>query len=1283
MLRKTTHLLAGIVAGIVLLGMLSARVSAAPTVLTSGFSVTTLSNSGMVAPTGLKIAPDGRMFITDLFGSVRIFVPGIGFKPINFGTVAVNASVDRGLLGATFDSDFANNPYFYIHYVGTDNLVRIGRWNAAADIGTNFTVIYTAPTPSGTNHAGGGIVSTGDGKILFGIGDSGTPTNAQDMTNIYGKIHRVNRDGTVPSNNPFFNQAGTPNTIFASGVRNPFRMEIDSATGLVYLGDVGFNTWEEVNLIQSGKNYGWPTAEGPCAAPCTFENPVYWYQHQFPTSSLNTNDASIVSGPVYRGSLYPASFVGKMFVSDYVQGFLRTVDPGQTSSNFSTLSIGNGAVIDMDVGPDGKLYFVTISSPTIYRLDYTGGATNNPPIAIASAPSLSGPAPLTVNFSSSGSSDPEGQPLSYVWYFGDGTISTSSNPVKTYANNGQYTVSVTVSDGTNYTPSNSLTVRVGNVPTVSFTSPLPTQKYKAGDTISYSVNAAAANGTPITGTAIQTSVILNHSSHTHPFAGPLSGASNSFIVPKLGETSPDVWLTLTATATDANGVTASKSLDIQPIKSSLTVTTSPAGMNVVLDGSNHIVPPTIDGVAGMTRSVSAPSPQIFNSQQYIFDRWSDGGAQTHSFDFPTVPTTLTAMYVLDPNGTTSSANIMPNPSFEITTPANKPANWTFTSWGTNNASLTSETSAPRTGSKYARLQTTSYTNGEGKAFSNPVNVTPNTVHNVQYYYRSAVQTKAVADVTLNDNSHVYVWLGINWPMNDWTERNWTFTTPANAKQVSIQLLQIGIGSVDVDDISLTYPTQVTPTGPVVSLSASPQTITQGSQSTISWSSTGASVTCTAGNGWSGALLPSGTQLVSPAATTTYSVTCTNSGGSDTESVTVTVNPVVPPPPTGNIVPNPSNELEDVNGNATNWLSSRWGVNTAVFSHEHGNAFDGDHSLKIALSGYTSGDASWKFTPQPVQPNTAYTYSQYYKSSGPTKVLVDILLTGGGRRYIWLGSLANTTGWTEFKKTFTTPADAATVTVGAYVTGNGFIQIDQVSLAPTVVATAPLITLSASPSTILVSASTTLQWSVAGSPVACTSSDGWSGPQPISGSLLVSPVVTTTYTLTCSNPSGPDTKSITVVVNQPVNIIQNGTLFTSFPLGAIPTGWLKGSWGSNTVAYAVETNGYSDSSSVSVSMTNYVSGDAKWIFEPVLVTAGASYTFSDYYKSTAESDLLVEFTDSSGAISHLWLGNLATATTWTQVSKTIVVPSGVVKMTVHHRLLSGGVLQTDDYAITLQ
>jgi hypothetical protein len=125
----------------VLLCLLARQAWAAPYSMPSGFQATVLANSNMTAPAAIEIAPDGRIFVLDLTGSIKIFKNG-AWNSQPFATIAVDATGDKGLLGGIFDQNFPSQPYFYIHYVGTDKKVRIGKYTVSGDTGTNFTILW-------------------------------------------------------------------------------------------------------------------------------------------------------------------------------------------------------------------------------------------------------------------------------------------------------------------------------------------------------------------------------------------------------------------------------------------------------------------------------------------------------------------------------------------------------------------------------------------------------------------------------------------------------------------------------------------------------------------------------------------------------------------------------------------------------------------------------------------------------------------------------------------------------------------------------------------------------------------------------------------------------------------------------------------------------------------------------------------------------------------------------------------------------------------------------------
>ena len=273
------------------------------------------------------------------------------------------------------------------------------------------------------------------------MGDNGYGPNAQDLSNPHGKILRINKDGSIPADNPFAGQPGKLGAIWAYGFRNPWRFQFDSVTGQLYGGDVGDFSWEEVNRIVKGGNYGWPLKEGMCTSDCAgFINPIYTYPHA-------DESAAVTGGPVYRAGAFPPEYSGDLFFGDYAKGFIKHADLDANGDITAVHEFDDqaGSVVDLKVAPDGSLYYITYYPGALYRVSYD--PTSSAPVAEASADVTKGLEPLTVHFSSAGSRDPDGDPLSYQWTFGDGTTSTEANPTKTYTEKGVYTARLTVSAG--------------------------------------------------------------------------------------------------------------------------------------------------------------------------------------------------------------------------------------------------------------------------------------------------------------------------------------------------------------------------------------------------------------------------------------------------------------------------------------------------------------------------------------------------------------------------------------------------------------------------------------------------------------------------------------------------------------------------------------------------------------------------------------------------------------------------------------------------------------------
>ncbi|WP_426503705.1 PA14 domain-containing protein [Dactylosporangium sp. McL0621] len=619
-----------------LLGPVPAARAATP----PGFATQLLAGSGLDGPTGFEIAPDGRIFILERTGKVKIFKDGRLLES-PFADLPSEASGDRGLIGVAFDPAFGGaNHWVYFYYTGHDLRNHLVRFDASGDVGTEGPyTIFETQSPSQLLHVGGSIRFGPDGKLYFAVGDNGYPPNAQDLSNPHGKILRINPDGTVPADNPFYGQPGKLAAIWAYGFRNPWRFQFDDATGRLYAGDVGDYTWEELNLVVKGGNYGWPVHEGRCTSNCAgYTDPVTAYNH-------DGGSGAVTAGPVYHGGQFPAEYAGSLFFGDYSRGFIKraVLDPAGQVTGVQDFDLDAGSVVDLKVAPDGSLYYITYFPGQLYRVSYS--PAGNAPAVHASADTTGGPAPLTVHYSSAGTSDPDGDDLTYTWNFGDGSISTAPNPTKVYPDIGVYPATLTVSDGSSTVASRPIVIQVGTPPVVRIAAPVDGSAYNSGDTITFNAFGNDAAGFDVSDGDIKTEVFLHHNTHVHPFAGPLTGRVGQFTIPTTGEASADTWFEVKVTVTDRNGLSSTKSVSIHPRTSTMTFATSPPGLGLTLDGVPIATPDAVPGVVGFRREIAAPPTATDAAGNvYHFTGWSDGGAIRHFVTTPAADATWTATY---------------------------------------------------------------------------------------------------------------------------------------------------------------------------------------------------------------------------------------------------------------------------------------------------------------------------------------------------------------------------------------------------------------------------------------------------------------------------------------------------------------------------------------------------------------------------------------------------------------------------------------------------------------
>jgi glucose/arabinose dehydrogenase/PKD repeat protein len=719
--------------------VLSAPAAAPAATYPIGFSEQTVF-SGLTNPSAIRFASDGRVFVAEKSGLIKVFDSLSDPQPDLFADLRtqVHNFWDRGLLGLALDPSFPDKPYVYVLYThdaaiggtaprwGTpgatsdgcptppgatgDGCVvsgRLSRLTASGNsmIGTEEVLIedwcqqYPSHSigsldfgPDGALYVSGGDGASfnfadygQDGSPLNpcgdppgGVGAVLTPPTAEggalrsqdlrtpaDPTSLDGALLRVDpATGAALPDNP---NAGSsdPNArrIVAYGMRNPFRFGVRPGTGEVWIGDVGWNTWEEIQRLQDPTaavtNFGWPCYEGSgrqsgydsanlsicenlyAAGAGAVQAPLFAWNHGSqvvpgegcPTGSSSA--AGIAFEPA-SGS-YSSEYRGGLFFADYSRDCIWAMLPGSNGvpdpAQIRTFAAGAANPVQLQIGPGGDLFYADFDGGTIRRVIFT--PANQPPTAVATGTPTAGSAPLTVQFDGSGSSDPDaGDDLAYAWDLdGDGQYddSTAVAPSYTYTSQGTYIASLRVTDSHDSSSTAAVTISVGNTaPTATISSPAPGTTWKVGDLIEFAGGATDAQDGPLPASALSWSLILHHcpsNCHTHPLQSFDGVAGGSFTTP---DHEYPAYLELRLTATDSGGLTDTKSIQLDPKTVTVTLNSSPGGFALVLNSSQAATPFTRTVIQGSQNSISAPSPQTKAKKSWVFKSWSDGGAQTHN-----------------------------------------------------------------------------------------------------------------------------------------------------------------------------------------------------------------------------------------------------------------------------------------------------------------------------------------------------------------------------------------------------------------------------------------------------------------------------------------------------------------------------------------------------------------------------------------------------------------------------------------------------------------------------
>lgn len=724
-------LLVGVAAGALLL-----PTGASAGTLPPGFQETT-AISGLTNPTVVRFAPDGRVFVAEKSGLIKVFDGLDDATPTVFADLRTEVYNiwDRGLLGMELSPDWAQDPAVYVLYtrdavvggpaplwgnpdpsgstsdpcptppgVNEDGCVvsgRLARLPVSGEVSGELTPLIDDWCQQFPSHSVGSLEFDEQGRLIASAGDGAsfndedwgqygeplnpcgdpptgpgtalTPPTAEggalrsqdlrtdaDPAGLNGTIIRIDpADGSGVSGNPLSSSVdANERRVLAHGLRNPFRFTL-AADGDVWIGDVGWTGWEEINHLSdfgSLTNFGWPCYEGAgrqvgydsenlsiCESLYSSGGvtpPFFAYSHSdrvVEDEACPIGSSSIAGLSFYDGASFPSEYANALLFADYSRNciWVMLADEEGEPDPEAVVTFDAGAMgpVNLEVGPDGALYYPAFSGNRIQRIQYASG--NQPPLAFADAEPRSGHPPLDVAFDGSRSSDPDlGDTIRYEWDLdGDGAYDDSTEPTAshTYNEGGSYEASLRVTDSHGASATAAVTIEVGNTPPApAILGPTSSTRWKVGKEIAFSGSADDPEEGSLPPSALDWTLILRHcpsKCHSHPLESFEGTDAGSFNAPDHKYPSS---LKLRLTATDAGGLSASESVRLRPRTVSLRMAANHRRVRLTLNGETARAPFKRRVIKGSANTIGASSPQRVGRRRYGFRRWSDGGKRTHS-----------------------------------------------------------------------------------------------------------------------------------------------------------------------------------------------------------------------------------------------------------------------------------------------------------------------------------------------------------------------------------------------------------------------------------------------------------------------------------------------------------------------------------------------------------------------------------------------------------------------------------------------------------------------------
>ena len=371
--------------------------------------------AGLASPTAMAFAPDGRIFVCEQGGRLRVVkngvllsTPFIDSHRRRLGRARAAGRRVRSRLRQPTNSSTSTTPRRLQRFTiasAASPRTATSRCPAARSILLELNNLSSA-----TNHNGGAMHFGPDGKLYIAVGDNANGANSQSLANLLGKILRINRDGSIPSRQSVLRpDDGVNRRDLGAGAPEPVHVRLPARHGRMFINDVGQNTWEEINDGQAGANYGWPDDRGTDDDPA-FTRPLYAYQHARAASPVAPSPAA---RSTRRATQFPAEYVGDYFFADYCGGWIDQLDADASNRHANVRQRRRAAPVDVHVGPDGALYYLARGTGATTGVVQRIAASGPQAPTITTQPqnrTVSAGQPATFSVVASGS-----QPLTYQW----------------------------------------------------------------------------------------------------------------------------------------------------------------------------------------------------------------------------------------------------------------------------------------------------------------------------------------------------------------------------------------------------------------------------------------------------------------------------------------------------------------------------------------------------------------------------------------------------------------------------------------------------------------------------------------------------------------------------------------------------------------------------------------------------------------------------------------------------------------------------------------------------